>query len=59
MERRFREIAERFGSRIPFWDVANEAVCYRGAPAMPKDYVRFAFELADRYFSKTAKTDLQ
>ncbi len=55
MERRFREIAERFGSRIPFWDVANEAVGYRGVPAMPKDYVRFAFELADRYFPKTAK----
>lgn len=44
--KRFREIASRFGDKIPIWDVVNESlVCPTNYPLYTKDrdYVRWAF----------------
>ncbi len=44
--KRFREIAGRFGEKIPIWDVVNESlVCPTDYPLFTKDraYVRWAF----------------
>jgi GH35 family endo-1,4-beta-xylanase len=61
LERRIRQIAERYGERIPRWDVLNEALSKRNIPGnwseicpMPKDYERLAFELAARFLPKSA-----
>lgn len=47
--KRFREIAGRFGDKIPVWDVVNESlVCHTNYPLYSKDreYVRWAFSEA-------------
>jgi GH35 family endo-1,4-beta-xylanase len=55
-QKRFAEIAERYGKKIPIWDVVNESlVC---PPAYPlytpdRDYVRWAFDDAVPRFPKT------
>lgn len=46
-QKRFREIAERFGGRIGIWDVVNESlVCPQTYPLFTpdRDYVRWAFQ---------------
>ncbi len=52
IEKRFREIAERYGDRIPTFDVCNEALALVGAHPLRDigDHVGYAFELAQRYF---------
>ncbi|OQA84836.1 MAG: Endo-1,4-beta-xylanase precursor [Lentisphaerae bacterium ADurb.Bin242] len=55
LERRIRSLAERYGDSIRIWDVVNEAVGYDGKIPMPQDFVRLAFELANRYFPKHCK----
>lgn len=50
VERRFSEIAARFGTDIPIWDVANEAQTVFGKMPIP-GHVDFAFRLAERYFT--------
>jgi endo-1,4-beta-xylanase len=45
-QKRFREIAERYGKEIPIWDVVNESlVCPKGYQLFTPDrgYVRWAF----------------
>lgn len=55
LDRRFAEIAERYGSRIFLWDCVNEAqtrnphLC-KNTPAFPDHHVDEAFRLADRHF---------
>lgn len=51
--KRFREIAERFGSKIGIWDVVNESlVCPRSYPLFTpdRDYVRWTFQEAAPLF---------
>ena len=55
-QKRFREIAERFGKEIPIWDVVNESlVCPKGYQLYTpdRDYVRWAFQEAVPLFPKT------
>jgi len=54
--KRFREIASRFGDRIPIWDVVNESqVCPKAYPLYSPDraYVDWAFAEAVPLFPKT------
>ena len=51
--KRFREIADRFGGKIPIWDVVNESlVCAKTYPLLTpdRDYVRWAFVEATPLF---------
>lgn len=52
IEKRFREIAERYGDRIPTFDVCNEALALHGPHSLRDlgDHVDYAFELAAKYF---------
>jgi len=55
-QKRFREIAERFGKQIPIWDVVNESlVCPKDYQLYTPDraYVRWAFGEAVPLFPKT------
>lgn len=61
LERRIRQIAERYGHRIPRWDVLNEPLSQRNLPEnrpqicpLPPDYERLAFEWAARYLPPSA-----
>ncbi|MDP4117791.1 MAG: endo-1,4-beta-xylanase [Bacillota bacterium] len=56
LEKRFKELSERFASRIPSWEVINETLCF-GDPhtdSMPffaePDIVEWSFKLAEKYF---------
>lgn len=52
-QKRFREIAERFGGKINIWDVVNESlVCRKDYPLLTpdRDYVRWAFAEATPLF---------
>ena len=52
--KRFRELAERYASRIPSWEVTNET--FRRHKSRPssfylcRDFVDWSFKMADRYF---------
>ena len=59
LDRRMREIAERYADEIFLWDCVNEALTRwplinmlnrRIAPALSSDYAERAFRMADRYF---------
>lgn len=61
LERRIRQIAERYGEDIPRWDVLNEALSKRNIPdnwseicPMPANYERLAFERAAHFLPKSA-----
>ncbi|MDZ4199807.1 MAG: endo-1,4-beta-xylanase [Kiritimatiellia bacterium] len=62
IHRHFREISERYASRIKIWDVCNEAQTSRpwspfhSTRAMPENHVEWAFELAARYFPDAIRT---
>ncbi|MBN2712285.1 MAG: endo-1,4-beta-xylanase [Planctomycetes bacterium] len=59
INRRFREIAERYADKIKIWDVCNEAQTMSTtatACEMPDNHVELAFELARRYFPDCTKT---
>ena len=54
LEKRFRELAERYAGRIPMWEVTNELlVSFRrgetGIFSAP-DLVEWSFKTAERYF---------
>ncbi len=54
--KRFREIASRFGGKIPIFDVVNESlVCAKTYPLLTpdRDYVRWAFAEAAPLFPET------
>lgn len=57
LERRVRELAERYAGRIPVWDVANEALQWNPilGRTLPDDHVETAFRLAGRYFPETTE----
>lgn len=57
LERRIREIAERYAGKINIWDVANEALMWDpvcGA-TMPECHVETAFQMARKYFPESAE----
>lgn len=59
--KRFREIAGRFGTSIPIWDVVNESqVCPKSYPLYTpdRDYVRWAFEEVAPLFPPTTTLTL-
>ena len=61
IEKRIREIAERYGSVIKRWDVVNEAVAGYGENdihPMPENYEAKAFAFASRYFPKDVRFDI-
>lgn len=55
LDRRIREIAERYGNDIPIWDTVNEAQSrhpiQRGfnGPAFPDNHVEEVFKMAERH----------
>lgn len=56
-ERRIEEIAARYGTRIPIWDVCNEAVCLAAddiTRRVPERHVEFSFEVASRCLPRSA-----
>jgi GH35 family endo-1,4-beta-xylanase len=52
LERRIREIAERYAGKIAIWDVSNEALQWNPAydATMPTQHVEKAFRMAGKYF---------
>ena len=53
LEKRYREIAERYSERIHSWDVINELFCTereRGAYFESDNYLNDSFDLAEKYF---------
>lgn len=53
IERRFKEIASRYGERVKIWDVVNEAQTWNENnrfPPCPESHVDFAFKCAERHF---------
>ena len=53
LEKRFRELAERYAARIPMWEVTNET--YWGYKRLSSfysqpDFVEWSFSLAEKYF---------
>ena len=73
LENRFRRIAERYGTRIQSWDICNESgkdwasgrlipgdeicVSIYGRP-LPGDYVKKAFDLAEKYLPGSVKRNI-
>lgn len=57
LEKRFSEIAERYGKSIPSFDILNEAASnYRvGRKALFEDYDEFALNLGEKYFKNNIK----
>lgn len=55
-EQRIRRIAERYGERIPLWDVVNEGLSLwrNDIRELPYRQVEFGFDLAKRYFPESA-----
>lgn len=49
IDKRIREIAERYGESIKIWDVVNESLQMHPGVAMPKDYVFESFKKAEKY----------
>ena len=52
LQRRYSEISARYASKIPCIEVTNEMAWARGSTAFydDPDYVRWCFELAEKYF---------
>ncbi len=53
LEKRFRELAERYASRIPMWEVTNEtfwALDNKSTLYALPDFVEWSFAIADKYF---------
>jgi GH35 family endo-1,4-beta-xylanase len=50
VRQRFEQIAERYGKNIPIWDVVNEPLERRPDVILPKDYVYWAMQEAQRVF---------
>ena len=53
LEKRFRELAERYASRIPMWEVTNETFWNSADFStfyMQPDFVEWSFALAEKYF---------
>ena len=53
LEKRFRELAERYAARIPMWEVTNETYWgYRGRSNFysQPDFVEWSFATAENYF---------
>ena len=53
LEKRFRELSERYASRVPIWEVTNE--CFLNGPWEPAlylepDMIEWVYKLAARYF---------
>lgn len=55
IERRFRLLAGRYGTRIRSWDVVNEALDRRPAVRMPKGYLHRCYALADHLFPRETR----
>jgi endo-1,4-beta-xylanase len=56
MERRIREIAERYTGKINIWDVVNEAIQWEPFKVtMPEGHVEKAFRMAQKYFPESAE----
>ena len=57
LERRFKEIAERYGDIIPSFDVVNESASNyrRGKNTLFENYDEFALELGGKYFKNNRK----
>lgn len=57
LERRIREIAERYAGRIKIWDVANEALQWDTEyfEQMPERHVETAFKMAQKYFPEATE----
>lgn len=61
IEKRIREIAERYGDDIKSWDVLNEAVAGYGEDEihpMPENYEAKAFAAAARHFPADTRLDV-
>ena len=56
LERRFEQLAERYRSRIPGWEVTNETLCACTDNHTPffyeDDFISWSFETARRYFPR-------
>lgn len=53
LEKRYKEISERYSERIHSWDVINELLCTeaeRGAYFESDNYLNDSFDLAEKYF---------
>ncbi len=52
LEKRFRELAERYASRIPMWEVTNETFFHRKDVSLYRqpDFVEWSFALAENCF---------
>ena len=54
LEKRFRELAERYADKIPSWEVTNETFNSNWHPQSKfyneDDFVEWSFRMADRYF---------
>lgn len=56
LERRIREIAERYGKDIKIWDVANEALQWDALHRyMPPHHVESAFRIAEKFFPNATR----
>ncbi|MBP5640717.1 MAG: endo-1,4-beta-xylanase [Victivallales bacterium] len=52
LEKRFRELAERYARRIPMWEVTNETFFHRKDVSLysQPDLIEWSFKLAENYF---------
>lgn len=51
LDRRFREIAERYADKIHIWDTVNEAQSWNPLDRrFPENHIEYCFKLAERYF---------
>jgi GH35 family endo-1,4-beta-xylanase len=58
LEKRIKEIADRYGNRIKIWDVCNEAIMLDPADInrrMPENHVEFAFKCAQKYLPQNTQ----
>ncbi len=57
LERRFKQIAERYGDVIPSFDIVNESASNyrRGKDVLFEDYDEFGLELGGKYFKNNIK----
>lgn len=54
-EKRVRELAERYGSRVHEWDVVNECIDQANRGIMPDDYAFKTFQWAKKYFPESVR----
>ena len=57
IERRFKEISERYADKIPSFDIVNESASnyYRGKKNLFPDYDRYGMKLGAKYFPNNIK----